>query len=83
MTPQVFSGSGVSLTAAEVAGTGPDVDFLHRNGRLLGADGQSVINDIGLAALALPVAESDPAQKDSLIRLIMNMLAGANEGGRA
>lgn len=50
--------------------------FLHRNGRLVGDDGQPVINDIGLAALALLVAESDPAQKDTLIRLIMNMLAG-------
>lgn len=52
------------------------VDFLHRNGRLLDTNGQPVINDIGLAALALLVAESDPTQKDTLIRLIMNMLAG-------
>jgi len=52
------------------------VDFLHRNGRLLDSRGESVINDIGLAALALLVAESDPAQKETLIRLIMNMLAG-------
>jgi prophage maintenance system killer protein len=52
------------------------VDFLNRNGRLLGTDGQPVINDIGLAALALLVAESDPAQKDTLIKLVMNMLAG-------
>ncbi|AHL77322.1 cytochrome C [Stutzerimonas stutzeri] len=52
------------------------VDFLNRNGRLLDATNQPVINDIGLAALALLVAESDPAQKDTLIRLIMNMLAG-------
>lgn len=51
------------------------VDFLNRNGRLLGVDGQPVINDIGLAALALLVAESDPAQKDTMIRLVMNMLA--------
>ena len=51
------------------------VDFLHRNARLLDASGQPVINDIGLAALALLVAESEPAQKDTLIRLIMNMLA--------
>lgn len=51
------------------------VDFLHRNNRLIDAHGQPVINDIGLAALALLVAESDPAQKDTLIRLIMNMLA--------
>jgi len=52
------------------------VDFLHRNGRLLDNAGQPVINDIGLAALALLVAESAPAQKNTLIRLIMNMLAG-------
>lgn len=52
------------------------VDFLNRNGRLLDRGGQPVINDIGLAALALLVAESDPAQKETLIRLIMNMLAG-------
>lgn len=51
------------------------VDFLHRNGRLLTADGQPVINDMGLAALALLVAESAPAQKEVLIRLIVNMLA--------
>ncbi len=51
------------------------VDFLARNGRLMDASGQPVINDIGLAALSLLVAESDPAQKDTLIRLIMNMLA--------
>lgn len=51
------------------------VDFLNRNGRLLDAAGDPVINDIGLAALALLVAESDPAQKETMIRLIMNMLA--------
>ncbi|HNK32953.1 MAG TPA: virulence protein RhuM/Fic/DOC family protein, partial [Plasticicumulans sp.] len=51
------------------------VDFLHRNRRLLDARGEPVINDIGLAALCLLVAESAPAQKETLIRLIMNMLA--------
>lgn len=51
------------------------VDFLHRNGRLLNARGEPLINDTGLAALTLLVAESDPAQKEVLIRLIMNMLA--------
>lgn len=50
--------------------------FLHRNGRLFQADGTPVINDIGLAALSLLVAESKPADKEVLIRLIMNMLAG-------
>lgn len=52
------------------------VDFLNRNGALM-RDGEPVINDIGLAALALLVAESDPAQKETLIRLIENMLTGA------
>lgn len=51
------------------------VDFLNRNGRLLDDEGQPVINDVGLAALTLLVAESVPAQKETLIRLIMNMLA--------
>jgi len=51
------------------------VDFLYRNGRLLAANGEPVINDVGLAALTLLVAESDPANKDVMIRLVMNMLA--------
>lgn len=50
------------------------VDFLHRNRRLLDAQGQAVINDTALAALTLLVAESDPKQKGVLIRLIMHML---------
>jgi prophage maintenance system killer protein len=56
------------------------VDFLHRNDRLMNAKGETIINDTGLAALTLLVAESDPKQKDILIRLIMNMLARDNEG---
>ena len=56
------------------------VDFLHRNRRLLDARGEPVINDIGLAALCLLVAESAPAQKETLIRLIMNMLAPVEVG---
>ena len=51
------------------------IDFLHRNQRLFNHDGIPVINDTGLAALTLLVAESNPKQKDTLIRLIMNMLA--------
>ena len=58
------------------------LDFLNRNGRLVREDGTLVVNDVGLAALALLVAESDPKDKDVLIRLIMNMLAAnlANPG---
>jgi len=34
-----------------------------------------------LAALALLVAESDPTHKDTMIRIVMNMLvSGDNEG---
>jgi prophage maintenance system killer protein len=51
------------------------VDFLNRNNALM-RDGQPVINDIGLAALALLVAESAPTQKETMIRLIENMLVG-------
>lgn len=51
------------------------LDFLHRNGRLVRADGSPLVNDVGLAALALLVAESDPKDKEVLLRLIMNMLA--------
>lgn len=51
------------------------VNFLHRNGRLLNPQGAPVINNTGLAALTLLVAESDPKQKETLIHLIMNMLA--------
>lgn len=50
------------------------VDFLHRNRRLVDATGQPVINDTGLAALTLLVAESAVNQKDTIIKLIMNLL---------
>lgn len=49
------------------------VEFLQRHDALM-RDGQPVINDVGLAALTLLVAESAPAQKQSIICLIENML---------
>ena len=55
------------------------VDFISRNGRLFDAHGNTVINDTGLATLTLLVAESDPKQKDTLIRLIMHMLASTGD----
>ncbi|MDZ7759585.1 MAG: virulence protein RhuM/Fic/DOC family protein [Desulfovermiculus sp.] len=51
------------------------VDFLHRNDRLLNDAGRPMVNDAGLAALTLLVAESAADQKETLIHLIMNMLA--------
>lgn len=54
------------------------VDFLNRNGRLFNEQGEAVINDTGLAALTLLVAESDPKQKEILIRLIIHMLTNTS-----
>jgi prophage maintenance system killer protein len=51
------------------------VDFLNRNKRLFTDDYQPVINDTGLAAITLLVAESDPKEKDIVIRLIQNLLS--------
>tara|TARA_R110000851_G_scaffold123117_2_gene252777 strand:+ start:3727 stop:4728 length:1002 start_codon:yes stop_codon:yes gene_type:complete len=51
------------------------VDFLNRNGRLMDHQALPIINDTGLAALTLLVAESDPKQKSVLIRLIMHMIS--------
>lgn len=51
------------------------VDFLHRNDRLFNKEQEPVINDTGLAALTLLVAESDANDKDTMIRLTMNMVA--------
>jgi hypothetical protein len=38
-------------------------------------DAQPVINDVGMAALAVLAAESAPPQKETIARLIENMLA--------
>jgi prophage maintenance system killer protein len=53
------------------------VTFLYRNQALLNKDDQPVINDMGLTALALLIAESAPRQKDTMINLIKNMLVRA------
>lgn len=51
------------------------VNFLHRNDRLFNERSEAIVNDVGLAALTLLLAESDPAAKDVMIHLMMNMLA--------
>ena len=50
--------------------------FLQRNQHHLKADGELKINDNALAAIALLVAQSDPAQKQLMIHLIMNLIRG-------
>ncbi|OGY42363.1 MAG: hypothetical protein A2Y82_04345 [Candidatus Buchananbacteria bacterium RBG_13_36_9] len=48
--------------------------FLSKNNYLLDKKGERKFNDNALVALALLIAESDPKQKEVLIRLIMNFL---------
>jgi len=48
--------------------------FLHKNGILYKNNGESKINDNALASIALLVAQSNPNQKEIIIKLIMNML---------
>lgn len=48
--------------------------FLDRNQHRLDPDGQPKINANGLAALALLVAQSDPAHKEDIIKLIINLV---------
>ncbi len=49
--------------------------FLRENGYLEDATGAPKINDNALVALALLTAESEPRNKELMIRLIMNLLA--------
>lgn len=49
--------------------------FLSNNGYLFKANGERKINDNALVALALLIAESNPKQKDTMIKLVMNFLS--------
>lgn len=48
--------------------------FLQRNRHHLKSDGELKINDNALAAIALLIAQSDPAQKQLMIHLVMNLV---------
>ena len=50
------------------------LEYLRRNGMLTRPDGRPRLADNAMVALALLVAESEPAQKDLMIRLILNLL---------
>ena len=54
------------------------LEYLRMNHLLRRADGTPRLADNAMVALALLVAESDPAQKDLMIRLILNLLEDAN-----
>lgn len=51
------------------------VHYLDRNGRLFRNDGTPRFDSNALVALALLVAESDPKQRELVIRLILAMLS--------
>ncbi len=50
------------------------LDYLRRNGLLIRADGSPRLGDNAMVALTLLIAESDPSQKDLMIRLVLNLL---------
>ena len=54
------------------------LEYLRLNHLLIRTDGAPRLADNAMVALALLVAESDPAQKDLMIRLILNLLEDAN-----
>ena len=48
--------------------------FLHLNKHLLKTGGEPKINDNALVALALLIAQSDPANKELMIKLVINLI---------
>jgi len=50
------------------------LEYLRRNGLLLRANREPRLTDNAMVALALLIAESEPAQKDLMIRLVLNLL---------
>lgn len=48
--------------------------FLAKNGILYDAEGNKKINDRALVAITIMIAESDPKEKDLMVRLVMNLV---------
>lgn len=48
--------------------------FLEKNNLLTGPDGQKIISNDGLAALTLLIAISKPAEKDTMIQIVITIL---------
>lgn len=55
------------------------LEYLRRNGMLARPDGRPRLADNAMVALALLVAESEPSQKDLMIRLTLNFLEDGSE----
>ena len=54
------------------------IHYLDKNNHLYKTNGEMIINDNALVALALLIAESEPKSKELMIALIKNLLAEAN-----
>ncbi len=48
--------------------------FLEKNGVLYGSDNQPLLSDMALVALTLLIANSSPAEKNTIIRLSTHLL---------
>lgn len=51
--------------------------FLEKNKHRFKQNGEVKINDNGLTALALLVAQSNPDEKELMVKLIVNLIANA------
>ncbi len=49
--------------------------FMEKNDLLYSQDGAKRIADIALVAITLLIAESAPREKDSIIRIVMNLIS--------
>ena len=49
------------------------LEFLNKNNRLI-VDNKKVISDSALVAITLMIAESEPKEKETMIKLVMNFL---------
>ena len=52
--------------------------FLERNRHLIKKNGEVKINDNALVALALLVAQSNPNDKELMVRLVVNLIKNGN-----
>ena len=50
--------------------------FMEKNGLLYRKDGSKRVADNALVAITLMIAESDPAEKDAVVNLTMNLIGG-------
>ena len=52
--------------------------FMEKNGMLYRQDGTKRIADTALVAITLLIAESAPREKDSIVRIVMNLISKRN-----